>query len=197
MQKKPPISPKSLETIKPKKKKNSASLKKKFELLQAIEQRTGIERDGRKCIRWMTPKPDEVINPDWVWNEEHTKRLCERWAIAGATICMKHGGNAPQVKKAAAERMLGLLERKVERLNEISEQNTHMPSALGATQAMINRVMGKVGDGPKASNVGPTVNIGFGFSPGERPQVVTVGMQQLPEPVIDTEVVEVDDDDDA
>ena len=175
----PPTPPKSLETVKPKKKKNSEALKRKFDILAALEAK-GTPRDPRKCIRRMR------------YDEQGEPVYCERYAMVGTTVCPKHGGNSPQVKKAAAERMLGLLERKVERLNEISEQNTHMPSALGATQAMINRVMGKVGDGPKASNVGPTIQIGIGFSPGDKSQV-SVGVQQLLEPVIEVEPVDIDD----
>lgn len=31
---------------------------------------------------------------------------CRRWAIAGGTVCPKHGGAAPQVRQKAAERVL-------------------------------------------------------------------------------------------
>jgi hypothetical protein len=34
-----------------------------------------------------------------------TGQPCRRWAIYGATVCPSHGGRAPQVRKAAAERV--------------------------------------------------------------------------------------------
>lgn len=35
---------------------------------------------------------------------------CQRFPIAGATVCRKHGGAAPQVKRKAAERLADLID---------------------------------------------------------------------------------------
>lgn len=167
----------------PKKLKPSSALKRKFDLLSKLEA-AGTPRDPRKCIRTMGQHDDGTV------------RYCERWAIAGGTVCPKHGGNTKQAKRAAQERMLSLLDRKVERLNEISEQNVHLPSALGATQSFINRVMGKVGDAPKKEGSGTTIQVGISLS-GNNPQIASVGVAQLPTgddtDVIDAETTDEDD----
>ena len=153
------------------------SLKRKFEILQALKEQ-GIDRDGRKCIRRMGENPDG------------TTKYCGRWAIAGGTVCPKHGGSAPQVKKAAQSRLTELLERKVERLNEISEQNAHMPSALGATQSIINRVMGKVGDAPKKENQGTLIQIGISLTNGGKPAIAVAQLPAGDDDVVDADVTD-------
>jgi hypothetical protein len=37
-------------------------------------------------------------------------KRCKRAAIAGATVCATHGGSAPQVRKAAALRVIALVD---------------------------------------------------------------------------------------
>jgi hypothetical protein len=37
-------------------------------------------------------------------------KRCNRSAIAGATVCATHGGSAPQVRKAAALRVIALID---------------------------------------------------------------------------------------
>jgi hypothetical protein len=39
-----------------------------------------------------------------------TKARCRRSAIMGGTVCMKHGGSAPQVREKANERLRDMLE---------------------------------------------------------------------------------------
>ena len=109
-------------------------------------------------------------------------------------MCPKHGGNIAHVKKAAQARMQGMLLRKVERLDEISEQNIHMPSALGATQSIINRVMGKVGDGPKRDGSAPTIQIGISLVSGSKPAIAVAQLTPPPEDAIDADF-DVDDED--
>lgn len=36
--------------------------------------------------------------------------LCRRWAIRGGTVCIMHGGKAPQVQRKAAERLADLID---------------------------------------------------------------------------------------
>ncbi len=37
-------------------------------------------------------------------------RRCKKWAIRGGMVCQTHGGGAPQVKRAAAERLADLID---------------------------------------------------------------------------------------
>jgi hypothetical protein len=39
-----------------------------------------------------------------------TGKPCNRYAIAGGTVCIMHGGAAPQVKKAAAARLRAMVD---------------------------------------------------------------------------------------
>lgn len=41
---------------------------------------------------------------------KRTGKPCTRWAILGGTVCPMHGGSAPQVKAAAAERLADLID---------------------------------------------------------------------------------------
>jgi hypothetical protein len=162
-------------------------LKRKFDILQQIKEDTGVERDPRKCIAWTT-------------GNHGPKRRCDRWAIAGGTVCEKHGGKAPNVVKAAKQRLEALLLRKIERLDEISEQNCHMPSALGATQAIINRTMGKVGDAPKKVDTGTTIQIGIALTGDIKPDVKTLQIgpaisQRDEEDITEAEMIDDDEQD--
>lgn len=154
---------------------SNKSLNRKFAILQTLKAQ-GIERDPRKCIRFM----------------KKSNRYCERWAIAGGTVCIKHGGNAPQVRKAARERLLESVDPTITRLEEIRDQNVHMPSALGASNTLLNRALGKPGDGPKMhQQKGPTINIGISLT-GDPMKPIAV--LNLPQPQLPA-ARDVDDDD--
>lgn len=43
-------------------------------------------------------------------NRKHGRGPCRRAAINGGTVCPKHGGSAPQVKRAAQERLADLID---------------------------------------------------------------------------------------
>ena len=116
------------------------------------------------------------------------KGPCERFAMAGGSVCYVHGGNAPQVKRAAKKRLLAEVDPTIARLMEIRDQNMHMPSALGATQAILNRTLGKVGETPKEAGIGKfTINIGVAL--GSVKSVVEV----VPQGAIEGEVADEDD----
>jgi hypothetical protein len=42
-------------------------------------------------------------------HSSQTEKRCKKQAIAGGTVCATHGGSAPQVRKAAALRVLELV----------------------------------------------------------------------------------------
>ena len=64
---------------------------------------------------------------------------CRRTAILGGTLCYYHGGAAPQVKRAAKERLMELLLPAIDRLEKLMEQ-TELPSvALSAVISILDR----------------------------------------------------------
>lgn len=50
--------------------------------------------DGRKCKA----------------RSSRTGKPCQHWAIKGGTVCLTHGGRAPQVKRKAQERLEDLID---------------------------------------------------------------------------------------
>jgi hypothetical protein len=70
---------------------------------------------------------------------------CRRWAIIGGYVCVKHGGLTPQVREAAKQRLLQMLDPTLARLAELRDQDEHPPTALGACVQILNRTLGPAG----------------------------------------------------
>jgi hypothetical protein len=94
-----------------------------------------------------------------------TGKPCNRYAIAGGTVCIMHGGGAPQVKAAAAARLramvdpaLGVLEYAMKR------KDKDIRGALAAAKEVLDRA--KPEDGEEGTEVRNTVNFRF-FDPPE------------------------------
>jgi hypothetical protein len=65
-------------------------------------------------------------------------RPCKRWAINGSTVCATHGGQAPQVKKSARERLAELVEPALEGLHTALKSG-EIPSIVKAAQIVLDR----------------------------------------------------------
>ena len=65
-------------------------------------------------------------------------RQCERWAINGGTVCATHGGQAPQVKKSAKERLAELIEPALAGLHKALQSND-LGSIVKASQIVLDR----------------------------------------------------------
>jgi hypothetical protein len=90
------------------------------------------------------------------------KRPCGKPVVAGLTVCEVHGGGSKASKEAARKRLIGELDPTISRLVEIRDQNLHMPSALGASVQILNRVMGKPDSVDKDKGAGrPSITIGL------------------------------------
>lgn len=62
---------------------------------------------------------------------------CRQHALAGANVCIKHGGHAPQVRRAAARRVeLARAERAVARFAAMAEPATPVADPLAALAAL-------------------------------------------------------------
>lgn len=69
-------------------------------------------------------------------NGEH----CKRWAIKGATVCATHGGSAPQVRKAARQRLAEMVDPALSALADIlSRTNVLDADKIRAATAILDR----------------------------------------------------------
>lgn len=68
---------------------------------------------------------------------------CGRWPIKGATVCPKHGGSAPQVRKRAQERILAAADLAAARLIEfMNDKKVPYNVRLAATRDLLDRGLG-------------------------------------------------------
>ena len=63
---------------------------------------------------------------------------CKQWAILGGTVCRYHGGNAPQVRRKAEERLKALVDPAIEALHEILSDKKH-PHRMAAIKEILER----------------------------------------------------------
>ena len=74
---------------------------------------------------------------------------CQKQAIAGGTVCRFHGGAAPQVKAAAAKRLLALQHPAIDCLSDLIAGRKEYPSvAYQAARDVLDRTMGQPGEAP-------------------------------------------------
>jgi hypothetical protein len=69
-------------------------------------------------------------------------RQCGRWAINGSTVCATHGGQAPQVKKSARERLEALIDPAIDALRDVLQRGLdsgETPSAVRAALGILDR----------------------------------------------------------
>ena len=72
-----------------------------------------------------------------------TGRRCARAAIFGGTVCPTHGGSAPQVKRAAAERLAALVDPAIRRLADHVHDVEHPAVSLAAVKDVLDRTQGR------------------------------------------------------
>lgn len=123
---------------------------------------------------------------------------CGKYAIKGGRVCPTHGGSAPQVKKAAAKRLLAMVEPALVELQELVMQNVHLPSKLGAIRTVLERggdnAIGALKKQAEAPDARPIINIGIKVGGIDKP-IVSVGM--LPSAVDAAEEGEIVGDDET
>lgn len=73
-----------------------------------------------------------------------SRQRCKRRPIPGGTVCVKHGGGAPQVQLKAEERLLALRVPAVIRLEELMNQKEFPSVAIAAVKDVLDRD-GKLG----------------------------------------------------
>ena len=68
-----------------------------------------------------------------------TRKRCERSAIRGGTVCPKHGGGAPQVKRKARERLNDLVDPAINQLDTRVSDKKNPSLALRAATDILDR----------------------------------------------------------
>ncbi len=64
---------------------------------------------------------------------------CKKAAILGGVVCQTHGGGAPQVKRAARERLNDLIDPAINELGRRVEDSENPALALRAAQDILDR----------------------------------------------------------
>lgn len=68
---------------------------------------------------------------------------CGRRPIPGGSVCVMHGGGAPQVKAAALERLRSLQNPAIDRLAQLIGQTEFPTVAYAASRDVLDRTIGK------------------------------------------------------
>lgn len=76
-------------------------------------------------------------------HSKQTGARCKQPAIKGGTVCRYHGGAAPQVQKAAMERLKALQQPAVDALEKLLGRDEFPTVQLGAAKAVIDWTEGK------------------------------------------------------
>lgn len=90
---------------------------------------------SKQRARIVPPLPDDEVR-------------CKQFAVPGALVCFYHGGEAPQVKKVARERLLEAADPAAARLVELLESDDEQV-ALRAATALLDRS----GHGPQTKQI--------------------------------------------
>lgn len=76
-------------------------------------------------------------------HSSRTGKPCQRWAIAGGTVCPMHGGSAPQVKQSAQERLRAMQHPALDAMDWLIKQRDFPSAAYSAARDVLDRTEGK------------------------------------------------------
>lgn len=68
-----------------------------------------------------------------------SRQRCKRRPIPGGTVCVKHGGGAPQVQLAAEARLKALIHPAIARLAQLVDQREFPSVAIAAVKDVLDR----------------------------------------------------------
>jgi hypothetical protein len=68
---------------------------------------------------------------------------CKRRPIPGGTVCVMHGGKAPQVQEAAMARLMKLQHPAIDALHELMVQKEYPSTRYAAARDVLDRTIGK------------------------------------------------------
>ncbi len=101
---------------------------------------------GRIKARNHMDGPDHMDTPRCTARAKGTGERCKRRPIPGGTVCVKHGGGAPQVQFVAEERLKALQPPAVRKLAHWIDQDEFPTVSLGACKDVLDRTMGRAGE---------------------------------------------------
>lgn len=87
--------------------------------------------------------PTKPLVPQCSARSKRSQVQCRRYAIAGGTVCIMHGGSAPQVKQAARERLLALQNPAIDALGWLVGQREFPSATYAAARDILDRTEGK------------------------------------------------------
>ena len=78
---------------------------------------------------------------------------CRQYPIPGGTVCVYHGGKAPQVQAKALDRLMELQHPAITRLAELIVQREYPSVSIAAVKDALDRTMGKAKEQEQDINV--------------------------------------------
>lgn len=77
---------------------------------------------------------------------KQTGKPCGQRSIPGGSVCVYHGGSAPQVQFNARQRLLEMQQPAMARLAQLVDQQEYPSTAYQAVKDVLDRTMGKPAD---------------------------------------------------
>jgi hypothetical protein len=161
-------------------------------------QRAKITRRVRRAKNLVKLAPEFQARRRCKAMKTNGKEPCGLWAIKGGTVCVRHGGSSPQVKRAAALRLLSMVDPALVQLQELVIQNDHLPTKLGAIRTVLERAgdeaIGPLKTRPDAKDTRPIINIGIKVGGINTPKLLSNFEPQVStddeDAVVEAEIIE-------
>lgn len=83
--------------------------------------------------------PDHMDAPQCTATAKGSRQRCKRRPIPGGSVCVKHGGGAPQVQAKAEERLKALVGPAISRLDHWLHQEEYPSVAIAAVKDVLDR----------------------------------------------------------
>lgn len=86
---------------------------------------------------------DRMDTPPCRATAKGSRQRCKRRPIPGGTVCVKHGGGAPQVQAKALARLMALQHPAIDRMAKLIDQEAFPTVAYAASRDVLDRTLGK------------------------------------------------------
>lgn len=97
---------------------------------------------------------------------------CDKGAMEGSEVCYVHGGNAPQVKNKAKERIITALIEMLPKshqthLNVLQDDSATNHEKLRAAEFVVNKLLDELGDDVSVMRVEGEVDVNLNYDPSQ------------------------------